>query len=68
MATRRTQLRRWEEPIQWQIGSAVPFRLVFQFAEYFTERRINDVLGKIVVPNHPSHVQSFNKDRKVARG
>src|SRR5215475_1921002 len=65
MATRRTQLRRRKKPIQWQIGSAVPFRLVFQFAEYFTERRINDVLGKIVVLNHPGHVQSFNKDRLV---
>src|SRR5262245_11925716 len=43
MATRRTHLRRWKEPIQRLIASAVPFRLVFQFPEYFPERRINDV-------------------------
>src|SRR5215510_13827941 len=65
MATRRTQFRRRKKPIQWKIGSAVPFRLVFQFAEYFSERRINDVLSKIVVLNHPGHVQSFDNDRLV---
>jgi len=65
MATRRAQFRRRKEPIQWKIGSPAPFRLVFQFAEYFTERRINDVLGEIVVLNHPGYVQSFDKDRLV---
>src|SRR5262252_3576204 len=65
MTTRRTQLGRWKKPIQWKIGSAVPFRFEFQFAEYFTERRVNDVLSKIVVLNHPGHVQSFDKDRLV---
>ena len=65
MATRRTQFRRRKKPIQWKIASAGPFRLVFQFAEYFSERRINDVLSKIVVLNHPGHVQSFDKDRLV---
>ena len=43
----------------------MPFCLVFQFAEYFAERRINDVLSKIVVLYHPGYVQSFNKDRLV---
>src|SRR5262249_1367345 len=65
MATRRTQLGRRKKPIQWKIGSAVPFRLVFQFAKYFTKRRIDDVLSKIMVLNHPDHVQSFDKDRLV---
>src|SRR5215510_11622010 len=65
MATRRVQFRRREEPIQWKIGPAVPFRLVLQFTEYFTKCRINDVLSKIVVLNHPGHVQSFDKDRLV---
>src|SRR5215469_3679626 len=65
MATRRTQFRRRKKPIQWKIASAGPFRLVFQFAEYFSERRIRNVLGKIVVLNHPGHVQSFDKDRLV---
>src|SRR5215467_4708054 len=65
MATRRTQLRRWEEPIQWKVGSPVPFGLIFQFAEYFSKRRVNDVFGQIVVLGHPDHVQPFDKDRLV---
>src|SRR5262249_43028039 len=65
MATRRAQFRRREEPIQWKIGPAVPFRLVLQFTEYFSECRINDVLSKIVILRHPGHVQSFDKDRLV---
>src|SRR5215813_3722301 len=65
MTTRRTQLRRRKVPIQWKVGSPVPGRLVFQFAEYFAERRIRDVFGKIVILYHPGHVQSFHKDRLV---
>src|SRR5262249_31710512 len=65
MAARRTQLGRWKVPIQWKIASSIPFRLVLQFTEYFTECRINDVLGKIVILRHPGHVQSFDKDRLV---
>jgi hypothetical protein len=65
MPTRRTQLRRREELIQWKVYSAVPFRLVFQFAEYLPERRIRNVFGKIVILNHPDYVQSFDKDRLV---
>src|SRR5262245_25873137 len=65
MATRRTQLRRRKEPVQWKIGSAVPCRLVFQFTEYFTESRVCNVFGEIVVLNHPGYVQSFDKDRLV---
>ncbi|HZF39569.1 MAG TPA: hypothetical protein VE715_12145, partial [Blastocatellia bacterium] len=40
-------------------------RLIFQLAKYFAERRINNMLSKIVVLNHPGHVQSFDKDRLV---
>src|SRR5262252_4160054 len=65
MATRRTQFRRRKEPIQRQIDSAVPLRLVFQLPEYFPERRIRNVFGQIVVLNHPGHVQSFDRDRLV---
>src|SRR5262245_34322704 len=65
MPTRRTQLRRREELIQWKVYSTVPFRLVFQFAEYLPERRIRNVFGKIVILNHPDYVQSFDKDRLV---
>jgi len=65
MPTRRTQLRRRKVPIQWKVGSAVPFRLVFQFAEYFSERRVCNMFGQIVVLNHPGHVQSFDIDRLV---
>src|SRR5215467_2401481 len=65
MTTRRTQFRRRKEPIQRQIDSAVPVRFVFQLPEYFPERRIRNVLGQIVVLNHPGHVQSFDKDRLV---
>src|SRR5215813_3510501 len=65
MATRRTQLRRRKEPIQWKIGSAIPCRLVLQFAEYLTESRVCNVFGQIVVLNHPGYVQSFDKDRLV---
>src|SRR5215813_5479448 len=65
MATRRTQFRRRKEPIQRQIDSAIPVRFVFQLPEYFTERRIRNVFGQIVVLNHPGHVQSFDKDRLV---
>jgi hypothetical protein len=65
MATRRTQLRRRKERIQWQICPAVPGCLVFQFTEYFSERRIRNMFGKIVILNHPRHVQSFHKDRLV---
>src|SRR6516162_5327530 len=65
MTTRRTYLRRRKESIQRKIDSSVPPSLVFQFAEYFPERRIRDVFGKIVILRHPYHVQSFNKDRLV---
>ena len=65
MTTRRTQFRRRKEPIQRQIDSAIPVRFVFQLPEYFPERRIRNVLGQIVVLNHPCHVQSFDKDRLV---
>src|SRR5262245_13760033 len=65
MATRRAQLGRRKEPTQFKIGSPTPSRLVLQFAEYFAERRIRNVLGKIVVLSHPGHVQSFDKDRLV---
>src|SRR5215468_7754921 len=65
MATRRTQFRRRKELIQRQIDSAIPVRFVFQLPEYFPERRIRNVFGKIVVLNHPGHVQSFDKDRLV---
>src|SRR6516225_8611606 len=65
MPTRRTQLRRRKVPVQWKVGSPVPFRLVFQFTEYFTERRIRNMFGQIVVLNHPGHVQSFDIDRLV---
>jgi hypothetical protein len=65
MATRRTQLGRREELIKMQVCPAVPCRLVFQFAEYLGKRRICDVFSKIVVLNHPGHVQSFDKDRLV---
>ena len=65
MPARRTQLRRRKESIQFQIGPSVPGRLVFQFAEYLTERRIRDVSGKIVILYHPGHVQSFDIDRLV---
>src|SRR5262245_211869 len=65
MPARRTQFGRREEPIQWKVGSPIPFGLIFQFAEYFTKRRVNDVLGQIVVLGHPDHVQPFDKDRLV---
>ena len=65
MPARRTQLRRRKEPIQWKIGSAIPCRLVLQFAEYLTESRVCNVFGQIVVLNHPGYVQSFDKDRLV---
>jgi hypothetical protein len=65
MPTGRTQLRRRKEPIQWNVGSAVPFRLVFQLAEYFTERCVRNMFGQIVVLNHHGHVQSFDIDRLV---
>src|SRR5215831_4739966 len=65
MPARRTQLRRRKESIQFQIGSSVPGRLVFQFAEYLPERRIRDVSGKIVILYHPGYVQSFDIDRLV---
>src|SRR5262245_12230825 len=65
MSTRRTQLRRRKEPVQWQIASAIPFRLVFQFTEYFGKRRISNVLGQIRMFQHPDYVQSFDKDRLV---
>jgi hypothetical protein len=65
MPTRRTQLRRREELIQWKVYSTVPCGLVFQFAEYLPERRIRNVFGKIVILNHPDYVQSFDKDRLV---
>src|SRR5215813_1244760 len=42
MATRRAPFRRRNEPIQRQIGPPVPFRLIFQFAEDFPERRIRN--------------------------
>jgi len=48
-----------------KVGSAAPFRLVFQFPEYFSERRVCDMFGQIVVLNHPGHVQSFDIDRLV---
>src|SRR5215468_2575843 len=65
MPARRTQLRRRKESIQWQVCPAVPVRLVFQFAEYFPERRVRDVFGKIVILYHPDYVQSFDIDRLV---
>src|SRR5262247_4141444 len=65
MPARRTQLRRRKESIQWQVCPAVPRSLVFQFPEYFPERRIRDVFGKIVILYHPGHVQSFDIDRLV---
>src|SRR5262245_1161292 len=65
MPARRTQLRRRKKSIQFQIGSSVPGRLVFQFAEYLTERRVRDVFGKVVILYHPGHVQSFDIDRLV---
>src|SRR5215475_8137641 len=65
MPTRRTQLRRRKKPVQWQIGSPIPFGLVSEFAEYFPKRRINDVFGQRVILRHPGHVQSFDKDRLV---
>lgn len=65
MPARRTQLRRRKESIQFQIGPSVPGRLVFQFAEYLSERRIRDVSGKIVILYHPGYVQSFDIDRLV---
>jgi hypothetical protein len=68
MTTRRTQFRRRVELIQCKVCSTVPFRLVFQFAEYFPERCIYDVFGKIVILNHPHYVQSFDKDRLVLAG
>src|SRR5215470_5852583 len=68
MTTRRTQFRRREEPVQWKIGSAIPFRLVFQFTEYFGKCRVSNVLGKIRMFQHPDYVQSFDKDRLVFAG
>src|SRR5215475_10195248 len=65
MSTRRTQFRRRKEPVQWQIGSPIPGRLVFQFAEYFGKRRVSNVPGKIMIFQHPGYVQSFDKDRLV---
>jgi hypothetical protein len=65
MPTRRTQFRRREESIQWQIVSSVPHGLVFQFADYLPERRIRDMFGKIVILYHPGHVQAFDIDRLV---
>src|SRR5215813_10239248 len=65
MSTRRTQFRRRKKPIQWQIGSPIPFGLVFEFSEYFTKRRVNDVFGQVVILRHPGYVQSFDKDRLV---
>src|SRR5262245_28578614 len=65
MITLRTQLRRRKVPIQWKIGSPIPFRLVFQSTEYFSERRVRNMFGQIVVLNHPGHVQSFDIDRLV---
>src|SRR5262245_15178651 len=65
MATPRTQFRRRKVPIQSLIDSTVPVRLIFQFSEYFPERRIRYVFGQIVVLNHSGHVQSFDIDRLV---
>src|SRR5215831_4469904 len=65
MSTRRTQFRRRKEPLQWQIGSPVPGRLIFQFAEYFGKRRVSNVPGKIMIFQHPDYVQSFDEDRLV---
>jgi hypothetical protein len=65
MATRRTQLRRRKELIQWKVCPPLPGRLVFQFPEYLPERRVYYVLGKIVILGHPDHVQSFDIDRLV---
>ena|SRR5215510_7948500 len=65
MATRRAQFRRRKEPIQFKIGSPIPVRLISQFSEYFAERGIRNVFGKIMVLNHSSHVQPFDKDRLV---
>src|SRR5215813_7234284 len=65
MPTRRTQLRRRKESIQRKIDSSVPPSLVFQFSEYFPERRVSNVPGKIMIFQHPDYVQSFDKDRLV---
>src|SRR5882672_3399192 len=65
MTTRRTQFRRREEPVHWKIGSAMPFRFVFQFAEYFGKCRVSNVLGKIRMFQHSDYVQSFDEDRLV---
>src|SRR5882672_5059709 len=65
MTTRRAQLRRRKESIQRQVCPAVPVSLVFQFAEYFPERRISNVFGKIMILYHPGYVQSFDIDRLV---
>src|SRR5215475_1593121 len=65
MSTRRTQLRRRKEPLQWKIGPPIPFRLVFQFAEYFGKRRVSNAPGQIMIFQHPDYVQSYDEDRLV---
>jgi len=40
-------------------------RLGFQFPEDLGERRIREMLGKIVILEHPGDVQPFDKDRLV---
>jgi hypothetical protein len=65
MSTRRTQFRRRKKPARWQIGSPIPFRLVFQFTEYFGKRRVSNALGKIRMFQHPDYVQPFDEDRLV---
>src|SRR5262245_7792025 len=50
MATRQAQFGRRKEPIQFEIGSPTPSRLVFQFAEYFAKRRIRRSIASRLAP------------------
>lgn len=43
----------------------MPFRFVFQFAEYFGKCRVPYVLGKLRMFQHSDYVQSFDEDRLV---
>src|SRR5215813_15327692 len=65
MTTRRAQLGRREEPIQFKLRSSIPARFVIKFSEDLGERRIREMLGKIVILEHPGDVQPFDKDRLV---
>jgi hypothetical protein len=65
MAAVGTQFGGRKEPVDLEIGSPIPIRLIFKFSEYLGERRISDVLGQLAILEHSRNVQPFDKDRLV---